>query len=266
MTIYRAIAGLAALASFASATPAAASTWLVSGQGLVAQNPTPPGETRLEGLPFVGRSAFFLFTIDTAVGGVDLPPPLGIGTWRAYPGAITSFSMNLGGLGVSLTGAAARSLNVVDNVPDPGNTRRIDQLTWSESATFPGGVLTPALASEALAPDQFIGNFTFGRVVSTPALETPAMIDGTAIPALDSAWFTGAPGLFFSFDVRQGPAANAAQSNALPRARLAVAGLQLQATMIDGPPAVPEPASWALMILGFGAVGLAARRRAPQAA
>jgi len=26
-------------------------------------------------------------------------------------------------------------------------------------------------------------------------------------------------------------------------------------------PAVPEPASWALMILGFGAVGLVVRRR-----
>ena len=28
-----------------------------------------------------------------------------------------------------------------------------------------------------------------------------------------------------------------------------------------GPPAVPEPASWALMLVGFGAIGLAVRRR-----
>lgn len=32
-------------------------------------------------------------------------------------------------------------------------------------------------------------------------------------------------------------------------------------TDIPGPPAVPEPATWAMLILGFGAVGVAARRR-----
>lgn len=32
-------------------------------------------------------------------------------------------------------------------------------------------------------------------------------------------------------------------------------------TLSDGPPVVPEPASWALMITGFGLVGVAMRRR-----
>lgn len=265
--ILRLAASVAAVATLASAAPAAATLWLVGGQGLIVQSPTIPGETRLEGVPFVGQMASFLFTLDTSVGGVDLPPPLGIGTWRAYPGAITGFGMTIGGSNVGLTGAAGRTLNVVDNVSDPGNTRRIDQLTWSESATFPGGILTPALTTDApLATDQFIGNFTFGRTASTTAPTVPAMIDGTAIPALDAVWFNGAPGLFFSFDVRQGPATSTAQSNALPRARLAVAGLQVQAVALAEPPAVPEPATWALMILGFGLVGVARRRAGAAAA
>lgn len=253
----------AALVATGTSAPAAATLWLVGGQGVVVQSPTPPGELRLEGVPFAGQMASFLFTVDTSVAGNDLPPPLGIGTWRAYPGAIGSFGMVIGGWSVGLSGTASRSLNVVDNVPDPANTRRIDQLTWSEGAIFPGGVLTPSLTTDApLAAQQFLGNFTFGRTASVLLPNEPAMIGGTAVPDLDAIWFTGAPGLFLSFDVRQGTASTAAQSNALPRARFALSGLQVQTVRLVEPPAVPEPATWAMLTTGFGLVGSALRRRA----
>lgn len=35
------------------------------------------------------------------------------------------------------------------------------------------------------------------------------------------------------------------------------------AILQDGPPGVPEPATWAMMIMGFGAAGVALRRRKP---
>ena len=42
---------------------------------------------------------------------------------------------------------------------------------------------------------------------------------------------------------------------------LAFTGIQLDGTIIDPPGGVPEPATWAMFIAGFGLVGAAARRR-----
>jgi hypothetical protein len=41
---------------------------------------------------------------------------------------------------------------------------------------------------------------------------------------------------------------------------LAFSGIQIDGTVVD-PPVVPEPATWAMMIAGFGLVGVAVRRR-----
>jgi hypothetical protein len=92
------------------------------------------------------------------------------------------------------------------------------------------------------------------------------MIVGSAIPPLDSVWQAGAQGMLFTFDVREGDASSPGQANALPRARFAGTRLNFQVIRLDNTPAVPEPASWALMIAGFGLTGAALRRRTPATA
>ncbi|MCG2839819.1 NF038132 family protein [Sandaracinobacter sp. RS1-74] len=47
---------------------------------------------------------------------------------------------------------------------------------------------------------------------------------------------------------------------------LAFTGIQIDGEIVDPTPGVPEPATWAMMILGFGLVGFAARRRQTRAA
>ena len=42
---------------------------------------------------------------------------------------------------------------------------------------------------------------------------------------------------------------------------LAFTGIQIDGEIVDPTPGVPEPATWAMMIMGFGLVGFAARRR-----
>lgn len=261
----RTAAAFAALAITAS--PASAGLWLVQGIGTIVQTPTPQGETRLEGVPFDGLQFDFALTVDDTVPGADLSPPLGIGSFRTYRGAVTSLTIGLGGWQITRTSAAIGALNVADDVPNGPNTTGIDQLTYSESLQFPGGILTPALQTDApLAPNQFFGTFSFGRVVSLPVPQSPDMIVGSAIPALDSVWQAGAQGMLFTFDVREGDAFSPGQANALPRARFAGTRLNFQVIRLDNTPAVPEPASWALMIAGFGLTGAALRRRTPATA
>jgi len=58
-------------------------------------------------------------------------------------------------------------------------------------------------------------------------------------------------------------------SNALDgdfQSGLAFAGLVIDGAPIDPTPGIPEPASWAMLITGFGMVGFAARRRRRQTA
>jgi len=90
-------------------------------------------------------------------------------------------------------------------------------------------------------PDQFSGSFNGG---STP----------TSIPTISNTdWL---------FTILAGTGRFAGASGTFEGIGTADATTRPTHIVINfGPPAVPEPASWALMILGFGGIGLIARRR-----
>lgn len=258
-TSLRAAAAIA-VALLLPMSPSLATSWLVVGSGVVTQAPTPPGETRLEGLPFAGQGMSFGFVVDTGAPFIDTPGPGGIGQTRVWTGGLKEFAVVVGGYTITPTASANNLFFGIDNGPS-GAMGRLDQLSLSQTTQF--GPFRPSVETDAPLPeDAYIHAFAFGRVVNTPDQPGPTLLDGFDGLALDQLWATGAPGMFLTFDVRQGTPTSAQQAAALPRARFSVSQLNLFVVALKDTPAVPEPASWALLIAGFGLSGVALRRRA----
>jgi PEP-CTERM motif len=70
----------------------------------------------------------------------------------------------------------------------------------------------------------------------------------------------------FNGNISWQSAANVHPANAVPNVNSEVADMNIWAYTDGGGEVVPEPASWAMMIAGFGLVGAAMRRRALAAA
>lgn len=254
------IGAAVAAASLLSAFPAAATTWLVVGSGRAVQSPTPNGETRLEGVPFDGQILSFAAIIDDSVPAFDSPGFGGVGSVREWPGAVIAFGVDIGGYSITPTATATNLFFAIDNGMSSGSNR-IDQVSFSQSTRF--GPFSPSLETDAPLPTgSYIHAFTFGRSRTAPADPGPDLITGLDLPPLDQLWVSGAAGMFLTFDVRQGSPTSLQQAATLPRARFSVTGLELHVSALPDAPVVPEPASWALMIAGFGLVGSALRRRA----
>lgn len=239
-------------------SPSLATSWLVLGNGLVNQSPTPQGETRLEGVPFAGQGISFGFVVDTGAPFVDTPGPGGVGQTRVWTGGLREFAVTVGGYAITPTATPNSFFFGIDNgASGPG---RLDQLSLSQTTRF--GPFSPSLETDAPLPqDSYIHAFAFGRSVTVQGTDGPTFLDGFDDLALDQIWATGAPGMFLTFDVRQGAPTSAQQAAALPRARFSVSQLNIFVVALDDTPAVPEPASWALLIAGFGLTGAAIRRR-----
>ncbi|WP_243453772.1 PEPxxWA-CTERM sorting domain-containing protein [Sandaracinobacteroides saxicola] len=235
------------------AAQADAAAWLVTVQGFLNNGAGP-----VTGVPFGGQYAQAGFIINGAVAPVTLPPIGGQGTATMYPFAVVGFGISVGGYGVTATGNAMHSAFVYDNGAPPSlpPTLRFDQFSLSYGFSFGPGFL-PHLATTAPLPaDVFLSSFNFGRSVVAPA---PTLINGSAFPDLGAVF---APqqgvGTFFAFNFRRGVPTSGAQVTTLPGVTFSMLNPQVQVTPIS---LVPEPASWAMMIAGFGLVGAAARRR-----
>lgn len=113
------------------------------------------------------------------------------------------------------------------------------------------GIVPLLTADLALSPGVFLANFSFARVGS------PGLLGSPALP--DFASFFGVPGAtyFGLFSFRSGTAFTAAQFNALPLAEVTITSAQVAV--------VPEPGTWALLVVGFGLIGTALRRAATPA-
>lgn len=128
-------------------------------------------------------------------------------------------------------------------------------LTANSSFSFLGGTGTNVLS----------GSFTNGVLSGTLGGLSPTF--SVSIP---TSAITGVTSSFFNDPTQRVTNFSIGMSDAEPT--LSVDGGQLQGftassvgTFGAGPSAVPEPGTWALMILGFGLVGATMRRRAPLA-
>lgn len=81
-------------------------------------------------------------------------------------------------------------------------------------------------------------------------------LSGSAIPPSDGDWFSGATNQRVSFTRTSGPH--------IEGVRFRTDWIAFEVDDIATSGAVPEPATWAFMIAGFGMVGSAARRRRRQ--
>lgn len=249
--------------------PAAAeeAVFLVTVGGLLQQSPTnPPGTTRLDLPQISGTNYFVQFLLDGSAPGTDRAPPGGAGAARSYFAALQGFQLD--GSGFQLTNAATgpSQLFVQNDVGgNPANPlARLDQATFNAGTVFSGGVANrPFDLSVApdfdLPEDIYVSSFAFGRSAVGSVDMVPGLIDSADFPALDQVWSTGP--YIFSMQFRQGNPTSPAEQAALPVAFFG-GGIQfVDVVRFDLPSAIPEPATWGLMIAGFGLVGAAARRR-----
>jgi len=155
-------------------------------------------------------------------------------------------------LAFNLTGASGVTGSVLD--PAGGNAGGGNALTFSTAGGFQNG-WTPTFQYSVLSADSspppnfFAGPLTL-RIQATNAL-TVANLSGNTVTTLPGGPFT----IFAATDL-----INTGTGKTGP-----VGATQTITTLTGG---IPEPASWALMIMGFGGIGasLRARRRVSAAA
>lgn len=163
----------------------------------------------------------------------------------AFAATIPSIKLNLS---TAATSVSTASLTFADNV-------------GSDNATVFDGALALSSTATPIAP--YTGTQPFDIVVT---FTTPFAYDPTKGDLLlDVFNFSGGVTTLFDFisggstaiSRVVGPQGNVGATSAFFQQR---AGLVTSFTT-TAPGAVPEPAAWALMIAGFGLVGVAARRR-----
>ncbi len=261
MSALRIVTGLLATGLFVAATPASAAQWLVAGMGIVTQTPTPPGQTALPGVSLAGQVAHFAMVVDDGRPGTPLAAPGGVGAVKLYQNVVSSLVLAIGDGTIVQRPGAPGSVYVYDNVTGaPGML--LDQFTYIAGVDYSAGFNPHLLTDLSLPEGSHVTSMAFGRTASGLPEAPPTMLTGTDFPDVASVW-QPVPGFLFTFDVRQGTASNSAALRALPVARFNVSQLQFSVVELQAPGGVPEPATWALLIAGFGLVGAAARRRKP---
>lgn len=240
--------------------PAQAAQWLVIGIGTAAQTPTnPPGTTRLEVPSLHLQPLAFSFLVDDSVAGTPLSPPGGFGQARSYFGAVSDFTLAIGSSNTTLAPGGSSQILILNDVRGGTVTQRVDQLTFNTGVVFEAGVPTyPLLTDATLPPNGFFSTMTFGRSELGTDVAPPQMLGSVDFPPLDQIW-SSAPPTFLSFQIRAGNPTSASALQALPLA--VFNGISLNFQVFQLATAVPEPATWALLIAGFGLVGGQLRRQ-----
>jgi len=219
------------LAAAVAAGPASANIMSATYTGAFYAGKDVTGTFGAAGTSMKGVGFVYNFVYDTAAGTV-IPY---IGGQALQPGGgkpILSSTLTVLGKTVSpsggLNGYYAIVASIVPDYPDP---------------TSPYNASFCSLAS-AVAGSQFVACLNTNDAIPAD-LETPFVATATmTFPGFADAAFPGGGGPFDSFQLYGEPT------------HLVVTKLADSAR-----PGVPEPATWALMILGFGAAGSGLRRR-----
>lgn len=262
---------LAGLALLAAATPAAAQRYFVTVNAglLVAPSPTPIAELG----QFAGQSLFASFIVDSRPAVFASTGPIGgLGESGLWNGAVSDGLVVLFTPGGSITfrqnARDPGSLFLINNGGVPGaSAARSDQITISSSiASFDAGApvrLYDAFASTGFAGlpgDVFLSALSFGRTERATLPALPGLLGDLSRP--DFGALLQAPGTspFLSLRFRRGTASDQPGLLALPAQSLSSTLLSFSVTTLPDS-AVPEPAIWASLIVGFGLTGAVMRRR-----
>lgn len=243
-----------------AAAPAAAASYIITAFGTLS---VAPAANPIGGLPFVtGNSVFASWRVDLGNPGVvNLAPPGSTGTARLYTGTvrngIVAIGTSSGTVVLSQTVDSLGAILVVDDgsILRPGQpTIRFDQAGITDGLRFAPGP-TLGYVAAGLPADVLVRNISFGRSRATINPAVPNLLTSGALP--DFGQFIQAQPHFFSFTLVQGNPTSAAAVAALPTSSFNVFNQQVFVA------AIPEPATWALLVIGFGGVGATMRRRRP---
>jgi hypothetical protein len=256
----------ALVAAIGVCAPATAALQLITFSGTAGVSPSGTPIATLQ--QFVGASVVGAFVVDTAAAGVQLTGPVGgqgegaLLTGAVLGGQIDLFGSN-GPVTLLRTGNDFGNIFTVNN-GGAGPARpndRIDQSGYSTGARLlPGQLLKPYDIIGNLPPDLFISSLFFGRTLFGPFTTPPEMI--TDVTTRDFAGvLTGPLGtpVFMNIQFRQGDPTINGTFTGLPQQSVGVGNFQINIINIGG--TVPEPSSWAMLIIGFGLVGATLRRR-----
>jgi hypothetical protein len=199
--------------------------------------------------------------VDDGLPGTPLSAPGGVGAVKLYQNAVSSLVLTTGSGAIVQRPGAPGSVFVYDNVAGAPGTL-LDQFTYTAGVDYAAGFNPHLLTDLSLPEGSHVTSMAFGRIASAPSATPPTLLTGTDFPDVAAIW-QPVPSFLFTFDVRQGTAGNSTELRALPVARFNVSQLQFSVVELQAPGGVPEPATWALLIAGFGLVGVAARRRSP---
>ena len=189
----------------------------------------------------------------TGLGGIMVPGMNQFYFTLDPTAASQSVSMNIGVVGTSGPGSSS---GTVDQTGSSGSLT--DYLVSSASAwgSFSLDFNNVSSVYSLTTLDMFVGHVFDEGGVQTNSFGSLLNIDGTGLGGI---MVPGQNQFYFTLD----PTA-ASQSVSM---NIGVVGTngpghgQVTITQLSAPPSVPEPATWAMMLMGFGAVGFVARRR-----
>lgn len=255
------------------ASPAAAQRYFVTvgGQLRVTPSPTPIPELA----QFADQGFFASFVVDTrAATFVPTGPLSGHGDSGLWNGSVSSgfaaiFAPGGGTVSFSQNASDPGSLFLINDAGVPGTSdRRIDQAVVSSAVTRFSAAGPEFLYDQmnstgfaGLPADVRLGALSFGRsqLATLPAL--PALLADLGRPDFGALLQSpGGTSPFLSLRFRRGTATNQADWLALPAQSLSSSNIGVSVSVIPDQ-AVPEPASWAMLVIGFGLIGAVVRRR-----
>lgn len=254
----------AALVAVTLSAPASAARYLITVQGTAFA----PAGTIAEVAALAGSAVFAAFEVDSSLATYTPGLPAGgVGTTALWGGSVQQGAIGIGGVGLARNGNDFGNIFLVDNGgAGPANPNgRLDQATISSSARVVNGALVRVYDIFGLPGDIFLNSLAFGRTRVGDVNNLPTLVtDVTQRPDFPSFLTAlGGTNPFMSLQFRRGNPTSPTQIGGLPVQTLSVTNLSFRVQELAG---VPEPQSWALLIMGFGLTGAAMRRRRAVAA